>query len=110
MSPSAARGGLISIGTEGKLLFTGRTGVHRIRGLGAGAALAQGQSKTAYPESGVESQNPPKCCHPIHGRKAVLPVIVANEVPDQGSWNQADAETGQTIPCRSCWTCARFGP
>jgi hypothetical protein len=97
MSAPAARGGLISIGTEGQLLFSDRPGVRRIRGLGTGTALAQGHSKTAYPESGVGPQSPRKCCHPIHGRKAFLSVIVANGVPDQGSWNQAHAEMGQTI-------------
>jgi hypothetical protein len=97
MSASAAGRSLICIGTKRKLLFTGRTGVRGTRGLGVSTALAQGQNETAYPESGAAAECPRKCRHPIHGRKAFWSVIVANEVPDQGSRNQAHTEMGQAL-------------
>ena len=92
----------ISIWVEWKSLCLDRIGVRRIRGLRPGTALAQAQGKTKHPQGRAGPESPSEFCHPIHGRAAFWSAIVANEVPDQGSSNQAHKKTIRAHPCRSC--------
>src|SRR5271163_3563003 len=84
---------------ERQLLFSRRRiSIVPMQRLGTSASLgqAQAQSQTQHPKSGARPE-PAKCHHPIHGCAACWSVVVANEVPDPASGNQAHRTPEGTI-------------